>query len=1006
MTIPTIFETCRPRPDVLKGAITEADFAADLAQVIIGVGNVEYLDPARFFANTYPTRGLKNLLANVCRRLSGAGGEVASIFRLDTSYGGGKTHGLIALCHAARGMQGVLGIAEFVEPSLLPQTHVRIAAFDGENADPASGRKMEAGLLAYTPWGEIAYALAGKDGYARVRKSDESGIAPGAETLRELFGGEPTLILLDELSVYLRKVGNLEDARGRDQLTAFLTSLFKAIENAPNAALVYTLAIGKDGRATDAYNEENQFIADHMAEAESVSARKATLLNPTEEDETAQVLLRRLFESIDTTKSPTVIDAYRELWGTHEGALAGDAARTGTIEIFQSSYPLHPEVLETLTGKTATLGNFQRVRGMLRLLARTISHLWEEKPEDATAIHLHHIDPGYEPIRQEIVTRLGQSRYVPAIANDVAAGMIEKKALAQEIDAEHHGGMPPYAVYIARTIFMHTLAFNEPLKGMSPEHLRYSVLGPTTDISFIEEARKKFVAESAYLDDRPGAPMRFLAEANLRQIIRREERHVDAEEARAELNERIRQIFGGKTFERVSFPGGPFDVPDEVGDGRPKLVVLAYDGVSIGSSVESVPELIERIYTRKGSEGSALRVLRNNVVFVVADEARKEEMRRKTYHRLALRELKKPERLIDLAEHQQAKVRELEARSEQELAIAIQQCYRHVFYPSRNRVDASDVELAHSAIDVHSASDQPGAGQRQIVRALRDLNKLRLSEDEPDSPAYVRDRTPLKKGQLTTLALRDEFRRDPALPILIGEDIFIRGVRRGIEQGEYVYRRGDLLFGPGDPSADIMLDEQSVLFTMAYAKNAGIWPREKPEEPLELDPDKDKEDEPAPPPEPPDRGSGAEKAESFTTEGILKEALVQLWEQARAKKVESIGVLTIRMFEAGDAFRLLGAVGAVSGADKSVRISGDYETREGGSFELEFRGPVPDAQPVKEFLEPQLRDASSKSLDVGFQLTFTEGLSMQGDMAEKLTERLARFASGAAYVSATAEVKA
>ena len=130
--------------------------------------------------------------------------------------------------------------------------------------------------------------------------------------------------------------------------------------------------------------------------------------------------------------------------------------------------------------------------------------------------------------------------------------------------------------------------------------------------------------------------------------------------------------------------------------------------------------------------------------------------------------------------------RELEARSEQELAIAIQQCYRHVFYPSRNRVGASDVDLAHSAIDIHSTSDKPGAGQQQIVRALRDLKKLRLSEDEPDAPAYVRDRTPLKKGQITTLALRDEFRRDPALPMLIRDDIFIRGVRRGIEQGDYV----------------------------------------------------------------------------------------------------------------------------------------------------------------------------------------------------------------------------
>ena len=1012
MSIPTIFEACRPRSDVLSGAVTDADFAADLASVVAGRATAEYLDPVRFFADTYPTRGLKNLLANVCRRLTGAGGEVAAIFRLDTSYGGGKTHALIALTHAARGLEGVPNISEFVDSSLLPKGRVRIAAFDGENADPANGRAMGDGVLACTPWGEIAYALAGKDGYARVRNSDESRIAPGAETLRELFGGEPTVILLDELSVYLRKVRRIDDAH--DQLTAFLTSLFKAVEGAPNAALVYTLAIGKDGRATDAYSEENRFIADRMAEAESVSARKATLLNPTEEDETVQVLRRRLFETIDETRLATAVEAYRELWAANKDSLAGQAARSETVETFRSSYPLHPEVLETLTGKTATLGNFQRVRGMLRLLARTIAHLWNEKPGDATAIHLHHIDPGHEPIRQEIVTRLGQTAYVPALGNDVAAGGSETKALAQEIDAEHHGGLPPYAVYVARTIFLHTLAFNDPLKGLSPEQLRYSVLCPATDVSFIEEARKKFITESAYLDDRPGAPMRFLAEANLRQIIRREERHVDAGEARAELNDRIRTIFDGKVFELVPFPGGPFDVPDEVGDGRPKLAVLAYDAVTVGGSVEGVPELIERICSRKGSEGSALRALRNNLVFVVADEARKEEMRRRTTQRLALRELKKPERLLDLAEHQQAKVRELEARSEQELAIAIQQCYRHLFYPSRDRIGDSHVDLAHSAIDMHSASDQPGAGQQQVVRALRDLRTLRLAEDEPDSPAYVRDRTPLKKGQITTLALRDEFRRDPALPILIGDDIFIRGVRRGVEQGEYVYRRGELLFGPGDPSAGIAIDEQSVVFTMAYARNTGIWPRPKSVDPGSSYPTKPEGDGHDWPSVGDDRGtyggaghssSPGAAPDSFTAEGVLKEALIRLWEQARSKGVEQIGTLAIRMFEAGDAFRLLGAVGAVSGAEKMVTITGGYETRDGGSFMLEFRGPVPDAQPVKEFLEPQLRDASSRDLQAGFELTFAEGLAMQGDAPEKFTERLARFASGAAYVSATAEVK-
>ena len=402
----------------MHGTVAEADFAADLAQVVTGGGSPEYVDPVRFFANTYPTRGLKSLLANVCRRLSGAGGEAAAIFRLDTSYGGGKTHGLIALAHAARGLPRVAGMDEFIDASLLPKGPVRLAAFDGENADPANGRTMGEGVRAHTPWGELAYALAGAAGYDRVRNSDTGGVAPGADTLRELFGGEPTLILLDELSVYLRKVQ--QSGAARDQLTAFLTSLFKAVEATPRAALVYTLAIGKEGRAVDAYSVENQFIADRMAEAESVSARKATLLNPTEEDETPQVLRRRLFEFIDDDAARDAVADYQAVWSAKREAIADDATRPETAEAFQASYPLHPEVLQTLTSKTATLDTFQRVRGMLRLLARTIAQLWETRPADATAIHLHHVDPGCEPVRQEIVTRLQQSAYVPAIANDVA----------------------------------------------------------------------------------------------------------------------------------------------------------------------------------------------------------------------------------------------------------------------------------------------------------------------------------------------------------------------------------------------------------------------------------------------------------------------------------------------------------------------------------------------------------------------------------------------------------
>lgn len=1011
---------------MLAGALSDSDFAADLAYVVRNQGGSdEYSDPARFFANTHPTRGLQSLLRNVFGRISGQG-SVAAIFRLDTSFGGGKTHGLIALVHAARGMPGVANPAEFIDPALISRGAVRIAAFDGENADPANGRSMGDGVLARTPWGEIAYALAGRDGYERVRRSDEEGIAPGAETIAELFGGDPALILLDELAIYLRKVWK---RRGdADQLTAFLTSLFKAVEASPRAAMVYTLAIGKHGEEQDAYSAENRFVADKMAEAESVSARKATLLNPTEDDETVEILRRRLFARIDQAGAAEVVRAYGELWHRHAGALAPEAARADTLDRFAASYPLHPDVLDTFTAKTATLANFQRVRGMLRILGRTVAHLWQNRTADATAIHLHHVDPGFEPIRQEIATRLGQSIYVSAIRSDIA-GEGGKAALAQEIDTQAHRGMPPFATYIARTIFMHSLAFNEGLKGLTPEHTRYAVFAPTLDISFVEEARKAFVAQSAYLDDRPAAPLRFLAEANLTQIIRGEERRVDPGELRSELNDRIKRIFSGATFEAVPFPAGPWEVPDEVGQGRPLLVVLSPDACALDQAVDAVPDLVARIWERKGADGGSLRALRNNLVFVAVDEGRVEEMRAKMARRLALRALKEGPRLADLAEHQQSKVRELEAKSEAEAAIAIQQVFRHVFYPSQSGLNGAPVQLAHSSLDIHSASEKPGSGQQGLVRALRDYGKLRLAEDEPDAPAYVRDRTPLRRGQMTTAALRDEFRRNPALPMLVGDDVFIKGIRKGVEAGEYVYRRDTLLYGPGDAAATIHTDEQAVVFTIAYAKDQGLWPRPQPKATpfasgvtpgvgagipaggaqgqtgtstqdgaipgvsvRHADP-------PGHPPPP------AAPTPPLQAEGVLREALVRLWEQARSRRVERLANLSIRVFDVTDGLRLLGVVAAVRVADgKRVSITGGYETATGSRLDVDYAGTPQDAAPLKDFLDPQLRAAREKTVEVRFDLSFGAGLPMAGDATQTLTEQLTRFATGAAFVEATATV--
>jgi hypothetical protein len=824
-----IFDTCEPRLDVLQGSTKDEAFAADLASVISGTAPPEYSDPKIFFQHTYPTRGLKALLKAVCQRLSGQGGEVASVIRLDTQYGGGKTHGLIATIHAIKGMDGVPNAEEFVDPALLPSGEITVAAFDGENADPANGLRLEDGVLARSIWGEIAYRLAGKAGFERVRNSDEKHIAPGAETLKELIGGKPTLIVLDEISVYLRKVERTFPGAS-DQITAFVHALCKAVEASPNVALVYTLAIGKEDKASDAYRDENERAAAAFAEVELVAARKSTQLNPTEEDETADVLRRRLFGKVDQVAAQEAVEAYSALWKANRDLLPEDILSAETRDQFLRGYPLHPEVLNVLTKKTSTLSTFQRTRGMLRLLARTVHVLWKNRPADAFAIHLHHIALGVSSIRDEVTIRLQQKELVPALNGDVEAVEGDEHAIAEFLDDKYYPASIPVTTYIARTVFLNTLAYNQDLKGVSTDRLLWSVCSPKLEPSFIEQAKTRFVSESDYLDDRPGAPLRFQAEPNLIQMIRKQMRDIESAEVKAELDSRIRSLFqpSSRTFDLIAFPGGPHDVRDDATDGRPLLVLLHHDAVAIAGDPSKVPAEVADIFQYKGSD-KKLRDLRNNIVFLLADERQRENMRTQIRRRLALQILKKPENVRRLADYQQRKLNEEYEGSAMAVAESILHCYRHLLYPSNNPMGDGSVPLAHTVIELSNASDQPGNGQQHIVRLLRDQQKLLADIDQPNSPGYVRDQTPLKvKGTISTLELRNEFRRAPKLSILLGDEPLIACIREGIDQGVFIYREGDQVWGKGDPSPYIRISENAFIHTALDAKNKHLWPRPEP----------------------------------------------------------------------------------------------------------------------------------------------------------------------------------
>ena len=829
MSLPTIFSTCKPRADVEAGSVRDDEFMADLSQVVNRTASDDYLNPTAFFAKSYPTRGMKELLKAVCLRLSGKGGEVSSIIRLGTQYGGGKTHGLIALVHAVRGAKGVPNLTDFVDPSILPSGVVRIAALDGENADPANGLTLEPGLLARSLWGEMAYRLAGREGYERIRQSDERHIAPGAETIRELFGGQPTLILLDEVSVYLRKVERAFPEASK-QFAAFIHDLFKAVASTPQVALVYTLAIGKDDQGNDAYKDENERAASAMAEAESVAVRSTTPLNPTEEDETPNVLRARLFESVDLAAGKAVADAYYQVWNANRDNLPSDATSPELRDQFLRSYPLHPKLLEMLTEKTASLSTFQRTRGMLRLLARAVHHVWRTQPADAYSLHTHHMDPGFEAIRTEVNVKLGQGQFAPAVKSDVAAVIGDEPSLAQRLDEQKYPGLPPVTSYVARTIFWHTLAYGDSARGITAEQLKLSVCSPALEPSFIEQARIQFVADSIYLDDRPGAALRFMVEPNLTMIIRRVMRDIDPVEVRTELSERIRHLFSlpRGEFNAILFPSGPYEVPDEVGDGRPLLVVLNHESTTVPADLRCPPPDIAEIFEYKGNDRK-IRELRNNLVFVAADERGVGNMRELVRRRLALGLLQKPEYQRELADYQQGKVKKEFGDLTLTVAMAILQCYRHLFYPSSSSMAGTQLPLGHTMIELSGAGDYPGNGQHQVQRILHEQRKMLDGGDTPDAPAFVRDQTGLRvKGEMTTAQMRIEYRRAPKLSILLQDTPLLMCIRNGIDQGLFIYREDSQVWGAGDPRPAIHLSDNHFLHTIDDAKAKKLWPRAEP----------------------------------------------------------------------------------------------------------------------------------------------------------------------------------
>ena len=293
-------EVAVPHQDVLKGTFSDAEFAADLAAVHSGAATrAEYSDPQAFFARTYITVGLKLLLTSVVQRLAGAGGD--PVVQLQTAFGGGKTHSLLAVYHLAQGavpastLQGIPQILDAAGVTSLPQA--AIAVLDGKQLKAGSAW-MHGKTLVHTVWGELAWQLGQARGdaegvFALVAADDAKGTSPGKQVLAEVLARcAPCVVLIDELSAFVRQLeeGRQYSAGTYDSNLSFVQALTEAFKQVPTAMLLASLP-ESDIEAGSQHGIKT------LRTLEKYFQRINALTKPVDSEESFHIVRRRLFDT-------------------------------------------------------------------------------------------------------------------------------------------------------------------------------------------------------------------------------------------------------------------------------------------------------------------------------------------------------------------------------------------------------------------------------------------------------------------------------------------------------------------------------------------------------------------------------------------------------------------------------------------------------------------------------------------------------------------------------------
>lgn len=770
-------EVVVPHRDVASGRYQEAEFAADLWQVHLGEGSTEYKDPVEFFRRTYLTESLRRLLVNGVRRLAGKGGD--PVVQLQTNFGGGKTHSMLALYHLFSGtptieLQGIDEILLEAEIDAPPAANRVVLV--GHRISPGRPSVKPDGTVVRTLWGELAWQLGGREAFDRIRADDENATSPGDE-LRKLFNDyAPCLILIDEWVAYARQLHDDADlpAGSFETQFTFAQTLSESAKSANQCLLVVSLPASDAQRSPHAQADDAEVGGQRGREAldrlRNVIGRVESSWRPASAEEGFEIVRRRLFEPLVENEQFVARDrvarAFFDLYRTQHQEFPTEC-RDGEYERrLKAAYPIHPEVFDRLYTDWSTLAKFQRTRGVLRLMAAVIHSLWQKG--DRNPLIMPSNIPIDDPRVQSELTRYLSDNWVPVLEKDVDG----PNSLPVKMDGE----VPNLGKFhacrrVSRTIYMGSAPTKEAAnRGIEDRRVKLGCVMPGESPSVFGDALRRLASVATYLyqdstrywySTQPTVTK--LAEDKAEQLLR------DPDVVQEELYRRIREDLRKLgNFRRVhAFPSSGQDVPDDL-DAR--LVVLRID---YPHSKDSDSLAVAEAKAILESRGHTPRLCRNTLAFLAVDKTRLQDLDEAVRRYLAWDSIVADQKDLDLSYHQIRQAETQKTAADSAVNARIPEAYQWLIVPVQTSAKG-EIEWRSYRL----------SGQESLaVRASKKMvsEELLVTRLAPTLLRMEMDKIPLWCGNhVEVRQLVDFYARYLYLTRLQGSDVLTKAISEGL----------------------------------------------------------------------------------------------------------------------------------------------------------------------------------------------------------------------------------